>query len=302
MVKILILSDLLIDFHINENLFNNGIQTEKGIPVVSGTGFNAAKSFHKHGLECMLLGYVGNDENGMHIKRKINELEIPSIINIYKNKETSIFHIILSRRYSNSIRLSIDETKGSVNITNNDIKNLLSNSLINKGDYIFITAHFFYRKSLQEAKKMIETIVSFGLLIIVDLTPHIIYKKISFSDFSYVFGANIHILVSELYTISRVFDISCNEESPNQKDINKILKYSKSDILILNYGKENNESRQILQIHNGSIKIISNIRETGFTNLSIEEKFSWGEDILSNFMLKLIKSINSKNKKQGTIL
>lgn len=290
--NIFVLSDILIDYHIDESLFKNGIQVKKGIPVVSGTGFNAAKSFHKHNLNCMLLGYVGNDENGLLIQEKVSELKIPSNLYIHPTKETPVFHIILSKKYSNSIRLSINESIGSINITNDEINKILSNIHVNSGDYIFLTAHFFYRKSLKEAQEMINMIVALGLLIILDLTPHLIYKQITLNDFHYVFGDHIHILISELYTLSNIFDISCDVFIPNQQDLYYLLKKSRTDILVVNYGKENNSSQQVLKIKNEKIEVFSKILETNFTSLSVEEKFGFGDDSVSKVLFEIINDSN----------
>jgi len=287
--SIFVLSDLLVDFHIDESLFVDGIQVKKGTPSVSGTGFNASYSFHKHGLKTTLLGYVGNDNNGKLIKDKVLKLNIPSIIKTHPTRNTTVFHMIVSKLYPHTIRLSIDNRNNSNDLTINEIRELLLEAKPKKDDYIFITSHFFYRNSIEKCKKIIDTILEFNLLIILDLVPHVIYEKISYHEFIYVFSNNIYALVSELKTLSKLFNTPCHLNKPTDKDLHKILTYSKAKALVVSYGEENYTSHKSILHYKGNIETILSLEETGFTKLSPISRLGFGDDLVSKFMIHLQK-------------
>jgi sugar/nucleoside kinase (ribokinase family) len=287
--NLFVLSDLIVDYHIDESLFEDGIQTKQGTPSVSGTGFNAAYSFYKHGLKPTLLGYVGNDVNGKLIKDKVIGLGISSKIKTHYTKKTTVFHMIISKLCSHTIRLSVDNKNNSNDLTRSEIIQLLVESNVKKGDYIFITSHFFYRISIENCKKIIDTILEFKLLIILDLVPHIVYEKISYKEFMHVFSNGIHILISEIKTLSELFKVPCDLNKPTDEDLNKILVGSKSTALVVSYGKENYTSHKSIMNIKNNVETLSYIEETGFTKLSPTMRLGFGDNLVSKFMIKLIK-------------
>lgn len=286
--KIIVLSDIGIDFFICEESISNGALNNKPILRVGGTGFNAAKAFNENNISSILIGSVGKDQHGIIVKNELENLSINNFLLDNNFKKTATCNMILSKRDRNPIRLSVDEVDNQNNLKKYEISTLINQVNISKKDFVFINTLFIIRNSKEESKEIIDILKEKTNNLIIDIVPHNIYNTITDGDFHYIFGAHVFMLVCELATAYRLFlnKKLIDGEQLDVHIIDKIITQSGCRYLSISYGKEQQEKHSVYESDDSQIKRIYHIEQTGFENLWHMDRIGFGCRMLAKFIGK----------------
>lgn len=293
--RILVIGDLNID------IIFQGVQVGENRSfcpeiIVGGTGINASIAFKRNNYTPILFGKVGHDYYGDLIIKKLKSQNIISIIEIDKKKPTCLCNIIYFENKDYLRTIFFDNN----NTNDYDILNL-SKALeiinLNIKDYVFLTLHFILRlnKTKNNFYNFYSEITKTKAKIIIDLTPHDIYKHISKKELNYIFSHSIFAVIGEHNTFMKI--LNTNYYSPNidnkpkESEYLEIEKYFNSEYYLCRFGNGNISFQSVYYItKQKKIIYLEKNKNTGYDLLlDYSTKRGFGDILTSNSLTKIIK-------------
>jgi hypothetical protein len=161
-----------------------------------------------------------------------------------------------------------------------------------------MAGHFFTRYGIEHSRKLMETVLSTGARIILDVVPHDLYTDISQDDFNFVIRDDIELLIAEYRTLmallGRIPDCrKSDEDEPTDGEIQDIMKNFKAKTIDIRYGKAN-ISRQMVctRDKNGETFQIIERGDTGFDGCSLEKRKGFGDKLTAKTVKKYLTSVS----------
>ena len=283
--SIIVISDLNIDHIVTYHGYGEEEKTTK----VGGCAYHSARSFKEGGLDPIIIGSIGNDDNGDEIVRCLREEKLKATIQ-RNTGSTGVCRL----DYNNITRtnMSYDEK----NANNYDFIPLFEKMNLTPYRVCFITAHMFFRTEREKSKRIIELMCREDISIVLDFVPHDIYNRISFEDVCKVINNQtkpIFMLICETKTAAGFLKGSNihDDDDADDKRLSKILElFIRLDIkyLVLRYGRENVEKQNVYLKDTHTNKFIAKeiVDDTGFNMLKPEEVPGFGERLTAKLINK----------------
>ncbi len=281
---VFIIGDLIIDYRCSQKVSRGDVIVDKPAPIIGGTAFNAAKAFNKKGFKSIVFGKVGDDKDGQLIRTELERREITSLIGLSKNKSTGNCSIIFIEGANHRVLIKEEDNANDYDLGN--LEQAIQLSQIGKGNFALIVGHPFVRFGRNHTKKLIDMISETGAKIILDLVPHNMYEKVTLSDFNYAVDNNADVIIGAYHTLMKLIDREAIKEKPDNGDWKKLLTNFKSKFLVVRYGIGSISKQAICKrIAGGGFRILE-VKDTGYTEATAEEKRGFGDILTADFLLK----------------
>jgi sugar/nucleoside kinase (ribokinase family) len=287
--RIFVVSDINVDYIIDDKFIVDGCLTKPGEAVVGGTGFRAASAFKEFFDETIFLGQVGKDCNAEKVKDALSKKNISHRLLESDSYNTGTCNLIRSPRHTNAVRLYVDEKKNANNLSPADLKRLIEKVRITESDYIFLTAHFMIRLTQEESIEYMKVIFDSGANVIFDVVPHNLHDRITAPQFNEIVNKPIHLLISELNSVAPFFGNIELGERVSVDDADSLRSRSNGfDYLLLHYGAENNEKETLFSFSDNDITMVLHCSDTGFSDLLPEERLGFGDRRVAQVLKKIL--------------
>ncbi len=286
---VVIISDLNVDkvlyLHDDGKFcgFNEGIREMTG-----GCAFNSACIFKKENLDPVILGSVGEDLEGKHILKDLEENDLKAFIYI-SNRPTGKSQLL----YRNGNREICSECENA-NEYDSRIAVMLDAMRLSEKNLVYITTHILIRGMKENVFAIVNSIYKTHAKIVIDIVPHNIYNCTTWKFFCEVFNRPVFMVICELKTILLLHS-QCNytigeEDLVDDQIFDAILEevYSSNlDIkyLVLRYGYQNIGKQRVYENRGGKFCLRSD-EETDFKNLEPEKCRGYGEVLTAKLLKK----------------
>ncbi|MCK5022299.1 MAG: hypothetical protein KAR54_03560 [Candidatus Pacebacteria bacterium] len=319
---VFVIGDLNIDIisyeYIEEKSYINPQKREVG-----GTGYNAAKSFKDIQIEPVIYGKVGDDTDGTTIINQLKNDGILSLIAKDKKKNTGgafITQINTNKRKFNitsnklksvlgSDRLIMHASTDEDNANDFSVENIitaLNLFTIEKNDIAFLPGYVLARfgkdkknikVAVDKTKKIIASLVDRKIKIIFDLVPHDLPDRIKFDSLKEVINGKVDTMISETQAIWKYLGYTgpCpeslnlqntteNEQKEISSFLNKMIDEINVKYFVLRHGKGNCSKQSIFEVVGKRIKEIECDIDTGYNNISPDERRGFGDRLTADFV------------------
>ena len=279
---VLVISDLNIDCSVF--ITHDKKNPEYRTITTGGCAFNAAARFRDEGLDPIIIGSVGNDENGNRIISDLEEEHIKAVI--YKNNKKTGFGTIV---HDGTIRTVMDYELKNANDYNHG--KFLKEIDLTHYKTCFITATMFFRADMKTSKEIVDLLLKSDIKIVLDFVPHDLYRWIGFDEICTIFDNSkkpIFMLICETKTAAAFLGEVYHEG--DQEQVQRILcgLFSRLNVeyLVLRSGYEN-IGTQIVYKRDSSGKFIQkDVKDTGFENVLPMDRIGYGEKLTAKLIKK----------------
>lgn len=279
--RVFVIGDLNIDYCLPVENIRGGRILDRPLPLVGGTGYNAALALKATTFEPIVFGKVGDDIDGHLIIEELAKQEFTSLVGIHDSKRTGTATMLF---LPDSERCLLQEPDSANDYDHENLSQALQLASLGKGDIIFFVAHPFARFDVPSNKKLVATLGATSASIILDVVPHNMYDRLDLRDFKTITGDAVHVLIGEFSTLMRLSGRRQDHADPKIDDIKALFSDFGVRALVLRYGAGNIDKQDIWLGNGASPVPLEKGRSTGYQTLRPGEKRGFGDRLTAELL------------------
>jgi len=286
---VMVMGDLVVDYIYSEKYFTDQV-IDKPQPIMGGTGFNAALAFKEKGIEPIIFGKIGNDNDGRFIQHELDKRRITSLVGISQdNKPTGSCCLIYIE--DTNKRWLIKEENNANDYDLELLEQSLKLSGMGKGHFIFIVGHPLIRFQPERNQKMFQRAAATGAKVILDIVPHNMYESVPLAEIQESIGNNVDVIIGEFKTLMKFIDRHSTKEEPEDSDWPILLAHFPARFLVVRYGEANIERQAVCKrVGPQGFQVLED-EDTGYLSATTSNKRGFGDRLTAAFLIKYLDKI-----------
>jgi pfkB family carbohydrate kinase len=226
--RIFVIGDILVDY-----LAKTSGNALSGTRRPGGTAFNAAVAFQEEGLAPIIVGSVGDDENGEFIQTEMHDRGLSH--RIVRSSLPTGECVLIRDRVLHRRLINHDPSANMVDPL--IIARTLQDLEPGPEEPIFMATHALARHPPADCVKFFELVSSLSEFIIIDLLPHDLSSYVSRETVQACLNGRTFLLVSQLMTIRGLFlDDPHPSPAPSMDDWHSVFDNLAPRIVAVRYG------------------------------------------------------------------